>query len=81
MRPAYFVWLLVPLIAYAGHEAYGLPHIAWSYSWIEQGRGHDAFAERLYTRCTYLGWHGTVTVRPADGNCPWVRFFHLREEP
>ena len=75
LKFSYFAWLVVPLGLWLTYDALGLPHGLWSYSWIDQGQGMDPFAERHYTRCTYVGPYGTFTRAAEHGHCPWVKFF------
>ena len=43
IRPAYFIWIVVPVTLYLAFLAFGLPHFAWSYSWRDDGQGYDPF--------------------------------------
>lgn len=72
---ALFLWLLVPLGAWAVYETYGTPHLVVSYIFTGGSR-YDPFADRYYHSCTYFGWTGQRTVPAIDGRCPWIRFFH-----
>ncbi len=78
-RLSYFAWIVVLVAAsaaaFAVYQAWGLPHLAWSYAWIDDGAGYDPFAERHYTRCTYVGFTGEFTTYPDDGACPVLSFF------
>ncbi|OXT01628.1 hypothetical protein B7H23_01260 [Notoacmeibacter marinus] len=74
IRPAYFIWVLLPIALYGAFLTFGLPHMIWSYSWRDEGQGYDPFAARHYTSCTYAGPYG-VFKRPANaGKCPWLIF-------
>lgn len=79
-RFSYLVWLIVPLALYGGYSAYGLPHLRWSYSWVDEGQGYAPFGERHYTRCMYLGPYGAIATRPTDGRCALARFFKANRE-
>lgn len=76
----YFVWIVVPVALFIAYLAFGLPHVIWSYSFLDNGRGNDPFVERHYTRCTFIGPYGSFTTHPADGTCPWFRFFKEKQE-
>jgi len=71
----YFLWIIVPVIIFLIYLIWGLPHVRWSYSWLDQGQGNDPFADRNYTSCTYWGPYGGFTVYPNDGNCALVWLF------
>lgn len=71
LRPAYFVWVAVPLALVGIYQLYGLPHAIWSYSY--RG-GETGFASRWYTRCTFVGPYGAFTVPASEGSCGWVLF-------
>lgn len=75
----FLTWLVVPFGLWAGHNAYGAPHVIWSYSWIDQGQGMDPFAHRHYTRCTFIGPYGAVTTYPGNGKCSWVKLAKASE--
>lgn len=74
LRLHYFLWVLVPVGLWFVYITYGLPHMLWSYSWRDDGQGHDPMAERYYTRCTYVGPYGNQTILPRNGKCPFLRF-------
>lgn len=76
----YFVWIIFPIAIFIAYLALGLPHVIWSYSFLDNGRGNDPFAERHYTRCTFIGPYGSFTTYPANGTCPWFRFFREKRE-
>lgn len=71
LRPAYFVWIAVPLALFGIYQLYGLPHVIWSYSY---NGGESGFASRWYTRCIFIGPYGAFTVPASDGRCGWVLF-------
>lgn len=75
IKLSYFAWLVVPLGLWLAYDVLGLPHGLWSYSWIDQGQGMDPYAERYYTRCTFIGPYGVFTERAEYGRCAWVKFF------
>ena len=77
-RPIYFVWVIVPVLLYFAFLAWGLPSIAWNYSWRSNGT-HDPFEKRWYVRCDYLGYYGIHTYFPKDGKCPWFKFYKSSE--
>ena len=77
LRLSYFVWVIVPLGLLAAYEAFGLPHMIWSYDFYSTS--DEPFVGRTYTRCTFIGPYGAFTTRPADGKCAWVAFFKDRE--
>lgn len=80
LRASYFVWVIVPLAAYAFYLSEGLPHVIWSYDWQQPaGASYGDFALRRYTRCTYAGPYGLLTEYPTDGTCGWVRFVRKAE--
>ncbi len=77
----YFVWIIFPLAAYLAYLTFGLPHFRWSYTWLDQGQGYDPFADRYYTRCTYLGPYGEFTLHhPDNGECRWITFMKDQRE-
>jgi len=78
-RIIYFIWIIIPAGLYLTYLILGLPHVIWSYSWLDQGQGHDPFAYRYYTRCTFVGSYGVFTTHPTNGKCPWFQFFKERE--
>lgn len=75
LKLGYFAWLVMPLGLWLAYDAFGLPHAIWSYSWIDEGQGMDPFAERFYTRCTFIGPYGTFTQSAEYGRCAYVKFF------
>ncbi len=78
LRLSFFVWIIVPIALYLTYMAWGLPHIAWSYSWV--GTNYDPHAPRWYTRCTFIGPYGSFTIHPSNGKCGWFRFFKQNGE-
>jgi hypothetical protein len=78
IRASFFLWLIVPTAAYLAYQAYGLPHVIWSYSWLDNGRGYDPYASRHYTSCTYVGPYGVFTDAAPGGRCGWVQFHKAR---
>ncbi len=76
LHPAYFVWVLVPLILYGAYLLKGLPHFIWEYDF--HGSRSD-WSQRTYTRCTFVGPYGQFTTYPTDGHCPWFAFFKQKE--
>ena len=76
IRPSYLLWLIPVAGLWVGAELLGPPMVIWSYSWVDDGRGHNPFnTERVYTRCTFVGFDGSaVTTYPTDGRCGWLTF-------
>lgn len=71
----YLIWIIFPVALYLIYLIFGLPHIIWSYSWRNDGQGHDPFANRYYTKCVYIGSYGEFTIHnPNDGECDWFIF-------
>jgi len=79
IKAVYFIWLAAPMTFFAIYALYGLPHVIWSYDWRDDGQGFSKIHQRHYTRCTFLGPTGRVTIYPKDGHCGWV-LFHKRVE-
>ena len=72
----YFVWIIVPVLLYAVYVTWGLPHIAFNYTYRDDGRGYRPFApDQIYLSCTYVGFYGPFKYEPNDGACPWFRFY------
>ena len=72
----YAVW--VPLFGglYLAFLAFGLPHLAFNYSYLDDGRGYEPFAPgRWYTSCTYVGYYGHFYYKTRNGTCPWFKFY------
>jgi len=69
----YFFWLIVPLALWLAYQAFGLPHMIWSYSSIDQGQGMNPLAQRYYTQCRFVGPYGQFDFFPSNGRCRWVR--------
>lgn len=77
VRPIYFAWLVVPLLAWVAFNVWGLPGFAWSYRFnLPSGASYGDFGARHYTFCRYLGFHGTHDYYPTNGKCPFVRWYH-----
>ncbi len=74
IRPGYFIWIFIPAGLWLAYTIFGMPHMIWSYSWRDDGQGYDPHATRYYTRCTYIGSYGPITIWPHDGKCPFLRF-------
>lgn len=73
---AMWLWLAAPAAVFAAYVAYGTPHMIISYTFHDNGRRFDPWAERHYITCTFVGWSGEfVTVGAHNGKCGWVRFF------
>lgn len=75
IRVRYFFWIIVPLVLWLAFQTFGLPHMIWEYSWIDQGQGMNPYAERIYTRCSFIGPFGLFDQNPINGRCGLVRFF------
>lgn len=74
IRPAYFIWLVVPLALFALGGT-GDVYVIWSYDWRPLGPNASSdWTQRHYTRCTFIGRHGAITEYPTNGRCGWVRF-------
>lgn len=74
---AAFAWVLVPLGLWLAVMMWGTPHVVWSYRFLDNGDRYNPRAHRTYTSCTYLGVQGSVTIRPLDARCPWVRMIKV----
>lgn len=80
IRLSYFMWIALPVLMFGIYQFYGLPHTIWSYDWRPLGSNHlTDFAQRYYTRCTWIGPYGPITTYPDDGTCGLVRFFRETE--
>lgn len=67
-RPAHFFWVPVAACLALASVQLGDPHFRWSYSYQEfAGRTH-------YNRCEYVGLSGSFTLRPTNGQCPFITF-------
>lgn len=75
VRPSYLTWLIVPALLFAGYQAYGLPHLIWWRTWVDEGRGYDPHQPRTYISCTYIGPYDPITVPATHGACTWIVFF------
>ena len=80
IRPIYFIWVVVPAALYLAFLAFGLPHMALSYTYRDDGQGYDPFAYRWYLTCTYEGPYGSRKTYAANGKCPWFRFYKKQEQ-
>lgn len=72
---ALFLWVALPVTAYAAYSVYGLPHMIWNYTFRDNGSPYDPFAKRDYVSCTFWGPYGRFTVPAEAGHCGWVKFF------
>lgn len=79
LKFSYFAWLVVPAGLWLTYQLFGLPHLIWSYKWIDSGQGMSPFAQRTYTRCRFVGPYGEFDIPARGGQCAWVRF--VKEEP
>ena len=70
----YFMWIIIPVTVYLAYLILGLPHFIWSYSWADEGQGYNPWANRTYTRCTFIGPYGSYTIIPNNGRCDWIIF-------
>lgn len=77
---ALFLWLALPVVGYVTYATKGLPHIPWSYTFIDNGARYDPFAERYYLTCTFIGGYGTFTIDAQSGRCGWFHFFKERDQ-
>ena len=80
IRPVYFIWIVVPIALYLAFLLFGLPHMALSYTFRDNGQGYDPFAYRWYLTCTYEGPYGSRKIYAANGKCPWFRFYKKQEQ-
>ncbi len=74
IRPSFFIWIILPAALYLTYRAIGLPHVIFSYDWRDDGQGYSPFAERYYTRCTYVVPYGSCTDGATGGVCGWIQF-------
>lgn len=74
IRPKFFIWVVAPVVIYLIYLTWGSPHIAWNYSWRNNGT-YDPFADRWYVSCEYIGSTGSHFYKPVDGKCPWFKFY------
>jgi len=72
LRVSYFAWILLPAALFLAYLLFGLPHMIWSYDWLDQGHSYGDFKNRHYTRCTFIGPYGAFTTYPTNGKCGWV---------
>lgn len=70
-----FLWIIGAGAIYSIYATQGLPHVIWSYRFLDNGDQYNPFAERYYTSCTFAGPYGSFTVNANNGNCGWVRLF------
>lgn len=75
IRGVYFIWIIVPFILLDIYHAYGLPHMIWRYSFLDNGDHYNPFADRHYTSCTFIGPYGEFTRNAHQGKCGWFAFF------
>ncbi len=75
LKLSFFIWLIVPVIFYGIYSVYGLPHMIWSRTWIDQGQGLNPFAYRHYIRCSYVGFYGGRTIPASNATCNWIIFY------
>ena len=73
-----FLWLIGAGALYGIYVTKGLPHVIWSYTFLDNGDQHNPFAKRHYTSCTFVGPYGVFTVNAKNGRCGWVRL--LKEQ-
>lgn len=70
-----FLWLIGAGFIYSIYASQGLPHMIWSYEFLDNGDEYNPLAERYFTSCTFVGLYGSFTVAASDGDCGFVRFF------
>lgn len=75
IRASFFWWLIVPITLFGAYQSFGLPHLIWSYQFLDNGNPYDLDVPRTYTRCTFVGPFGVFTVPASRGKCGLVRFF------
>ncbi|MBU2527616.1 MAG: hypothetical protein KKC03_13545 [Bacteroidetes bacterium] len=74
IKPAFFLWVLVPPIVFMAYLAVGLPHLRWSYTILDNGDPYNPYVERYYLKCTYIAPWGHFVFEPSDGDCPLIKF-------
>jgi len=79
LRMSYLFWTIVPVLAALFYLAFGLPHVIWSYDWLDNGT-YDPLVSRHYVRCTFIGPYGAFTTYPGNGRCGWLRFYKQRKD-
>ncbi|MEL7281860.1 MAG: hypothetical protein AAGK79_15990 [Pseudomonadota bacterium] len=79
IRASFFLWIIAPLALFGAYQAFGLPHMIWSYTYRDDGQGADPFAYRFYYTCRYVGPYGEFERHARNGKCGWVRFFKENE--
>lgn len=75
VRASFFIWIIVPVVLFGAYQAFGLPHMIWSYTYRDDGQGYNPLAFRHYYSCTFIGPFGEFKQPARDGKCGWVRFF------
>lgn len=72
----YIAWIPVFGLLYLAFATWGLPHVAFNYTYIDDGHGYEPFAPgRWYTSCTYIGYYGHFHYETRNGTCPWFKFY------
>ena len=72
----YGVWVPVLGLLYLAFVSWGIPHLAFNYTYLDDGRGYEPFAPgRWYTSCTYIGYYGHFHYEAENGTCPWFKFY------
>lgn len=75
-RARYFIWVIIPVLLFLMFKVVGLPHLAFNYTYRDDGRGYEPFAPgRWYVTCTYIGYYGHFKYTTNDGTCPWFKFY------
>lgn len=74
------LWIIGAGVLYGIYAAYGLPHVIWSYTFLDNGNQYDAFAPRHYTSCSFIGPYGVFKVDAQNGRCGWVRLFRETDQ-
>jgi len=77
----YGAWIPIALGLYLIFLAWGMPHLAFNYTYRDDGRGYEPFSPgRVYTSCTYIGYYGHFYYSPKNGTCPWFKFYKADSE-
>lgn len=72
----YLAWIPLAGALYLTFLAWGIPHLAFNYTYLDDGRGYEPFAKgRWYTSCTYVGYYGRFYYETQNGTCPWFKFY------
>ncbi len=75
-----FVWLLGAGALYGVYVSYGLPHVIWNYTFLDNGDRYNLFAERHYLSCSFIGPYGVFKMNAQNGRCDWVLLFRTSDQ-